>query len=355
MSAKLPKLSYVLLSHNREKYIRTALESAFAQDYEGELEYIISDDCSTDRTFQIIQEYVAAYKGGRRVVATQTPHNMHLAGNTNHAVQFVTGEWVVRADDDDISRIDRCSQIGRAIALHPGCSYVLTKQERFDDKAEEQALRICQTAGAPHPAMTLHDIRRGDDGLAPFFSKNSSNKAWSAHVYRQFGPLPLAGCYVDDVMCLYRANALGFGVAIQEITMMARDGSGNMSRGNDTGNRGYADIIRLEKFNDQYFNVSQEPLQQTLDDIAKYLKEHASGEEWRQVGIYLQQIQSTLDKRRLQCSYWRKGTLNRFLINWKIGNRNAFSLIRSLPMPAYAAILSTMRKMKNSCASMKRK
>ena len=40
----LPKLSYVLLSHNREKYIRGAIESAFAQDYEGELEYIFSDD-----------------------------------------------------------------------------------------------------------------------------------------------------------------------------------------------------------------------------------------------------------------------------------------------------------------------
>ena len=48
------------LSHNREKYIRAAIESAFAQDYEGEMEYIFSDDCSTDRTFEIIQECVAA-------------------------------------------------------------------------------------------------------------------------------------------------------------------------------------------------------------------------------------------------------------------------------------------------------
>ena len=74
----LPKLSYVLLSHNREQYIRTAVESAFAQDYEGELEYIFSDDCSTDRTYEILKECVDAYKGPRRVVLTQTPRNLHL-------------------------------------------------------------------------------------------------------------------------------------------------------------------------------------------------------------------------------------------------------------------------------------
>lgn len=138
--AQLPRLSYVLLSHNREKYIRKALESAFAQDYEGELEYIISDDCSTDRTYEIIQECVASYKGGRRVVVTQTPRNLHLAGNTNHAVQFVTSDWVIRADDDDLSCVDRCTQIGRAILANPGCSCVMTLKKNFSDGEEEEAL-----------------------------------------------------------------------------------------------------------------------------------------------------------------------------------------------------------------------
>ena len=77
MPPALPKLSYVLLSHNREKYIRQAIESAFAQDYEGELEYIFSDDCSTDRTYEIIKECVAAYKGNVMYAGRRSPNSLY--------------------------------------------------------------------------------------------------------------------------------------------------------------------------------------------------------------------------------------------------------------------------------------
>lgn len=164
MNSTLPKLSYVLLSHNREKYIRAAIESAFAQDYEGELEYIFSDDCSTDRTFEIIKECVAAYKGNRRVVVTQTPRNLHLAGNTNHAVQFITSDWIVRADDDDISTADRCTLVGRAIAANPGCSFVYTRLETFD--ADNEANIISRSSLHRTEAESYRfDVLQGGSGM----------------------------------------------------------------------------------------------------------------------------------------------------------------------------------------------
>lgn len=341
--ASLPKLSYVLLSHNREKYIRGAIESAFAQDYEGELEYVFSDDCSTDRTYEIIKECVAEYKGNRKIVVTQTPHNMHLAGNTNHAVQFVTGDFVVRADDDDYSRVDRCSIIGKAIAENPGCSYVLTKQKRFTDEQDAEVKEFCATPCTEPYESSIVDVTKGHDGLSAFFSKDSSNKAWSTKAYREFGELPLDGYYVDDVICFLRSNVLGYGVSVTACTMMARDGSANMCRGGDDGARGYNAIIRLEQFNDKYVNITYSPLELTIDAISHHMQQH-NQESFHQARNFFDTLAKDMQERALLRSYWRKGTLNRLFIKQKLGRKGLFNLLRCLPMPIYAALLALYRK-----------
>ena len=343
MSASLPKLSYVLLSHNRENYIRTAIESAFAQDYEGELEYIFSDDCSTDRTFEIIKECVAAYKGTRRIVVTQTPRNLHLAGNTNHAVQFVQSDWVIRADDDDYSAIDRCTQIGRAILQHPRARYVTTGKLHFtddeDSRIRQQSIHPCPTS----PVMLETNISTHSWEETSFRPNALSYKAWHIDVYRQFGPLHLQGYYIDDLTCFYRASVLGTGVHLPDFTgVYMRDGSYNMSRGGDDNQRGYASIIRLENFNDKYYNLTYGPLQEVQRSLLDYINEHRlTGTE-----TFLAGFESDMQQRALWCTFWRKGTLNRIRVTRKLGQRGIFHTIRCLPLPVFALLLSIIRKFK---------
>ena len=50
-----PLVTFALFAYNQEQYIREAIEGAFAQTYQP-LEIILSDDCSTDRTFEIMRE-----------------------------------------------------------------------------------------------------------------------------------------------------------------------------------------------------------------------------------------------------------------------------------------------------------
>ena len=57
-----PLVTFALFAYNQEKYIREAIEGAFAQTYEP-LEIILSDDCSVDRTFEIMTEMVVNYRG----------------------------------------------------------------------------------------------------------------------------------------------------------------------------------------------------------------------------------------------------------------------------------------------------
>ena len=47
-----PLLTFAVGAYNQERFIREAVESAFAQTY-SPLEIVLSDDCSRDRTFEI--------------------------------------------------------------------------------------------------------------------------------------------------------------------------------------------------------------------------------------------------------------------------------------------------------------
>lgn len=344
--AELPKLSYVFLSYNREKYIRAAIESAFAQDYAGELEYIFSDDCSTDRTFEIIKECVAAYKGTRRVVVTQTPRNLHLAGNTNHAIQFVTSDWIVRADDDDIASPNRCSIIGNAIATCPEATYVFTRMKKFTDTQEAAVLSECRACtNQPHD-IEIHDIKEGFNPLRAFSAHLCLHQVWSMKHFRQFGPLPVDANYVDDLVALYRSAILGKCIITDAVTMYIRCGSGNMSKGQDDGTTGYSSIIRLEKFNDKYQNITLRPLKETVDAIIQYRQEMLTEAEQASTQEYIKTLQSNLDERRLLCTYWRGSTINRIRIARTLGYKGFFAALRCLPMPIFAYLLSLYRKLK---------
>ena len=48
----LPLVSFCILTYNQEKFIEDAIKGALSQEYDN-LEIIISDDGSTDRTYDI--------------------------------------------------------------------------------------------------------------------------------------------------------------------------------------------------------------------------------------------------------------------------------------------------------------
>ena len=58
-SPERPLVSALVLGYNQESIIRKAVEGAFAQTYIP-LEIVLSDDCSTDRTFDIMREMAAS-------------------------------------------------------------------------------------------------------------------------------------------------------------------------------------------------------------------------------------------------------------------------------------------------------
>lgn len=341
----LPRLSYVLLTHNRENYVRSAIQNAFAQDYEGELEYIISDDCSTDDTFDIIRNEVAAYRGGRRIVVTQTPRNMHLAGNTNHALQYVTGDWIIRADDDDYSTHDRCSVIASAIMAHPDATAIATGTRTFSTCDEEHIRRLCAQPSGDAREAVVTNIFRGDRGPAVFCNP-LSHKAWSKKIFTVFGDLPLSGYYIDDLTCFFRSFMLGSHVSVPgACCVFARDDGSNMSRGASGSAHSYANLVAYERFLVRYYTMTAPLIAAQIEQYRRYMHEHLPAETHPCVERYLADLQLEVDQRVTDGAHWRQGTCKRLQHFLHSERKSLFSLLRCLPLPLFAALCTAGRRL----------
>lgn len=123
----LPLATFVLFAYNQEKYVREAVEGALAQTY-SPLEIILSDDCSPDGTFAIMQEMAAAYRGPHMVRAVQTPRNLGLIQHVLLRGREAQGEVVVVAAGDDISLPERVAVMVQAFTPDVGAAYSLCDQ-----------------------------------------------------------------------------------------------------------------------------------------------------------------------------------------------------------------------------------
>lgn len=100
---KTPKVSVLMPAYNSEKYIVEAIESILNQTF-TDFEFIIIDDCSTDKTWEIIQKYS---KNDKRILAIKNEKNLGISGNRNKLKKLAKGDYIMWQDSDDISMPNR--------------------------------------------------------------------------------------------------------------------------------------------------------------------------------------------------------------------------------------------------------
>ncbi len=91
-------VSIIITLYNKEKYMRTCIESIIGQTYR-ELEILLVDDCSTDSTNAICQEYA---KGDKRVKVIAKDENAGLSAARYTGLGQASGKWTMLVDGDDM-------------------------------------------------------------------------------------------------------------------------------------------------------------------------------------------------------------------------------------------------------------
>ena len=96
-------ISIAMCTYNGEKFIHHQIQSILDQSYSN-IELIISDDCSTDNTIQIIQKY---QKSDARIKLYKNKTNFGFKKNFETAISLCNGDFIALSDQDDIWKIDK--------------------------------------------------------------------------------------------------------------------------------------------------------------------------------------------------------------------------------------------------------
>lgn len=125
-----PKASVILLTYNQEQFVEEAFLSLLNQDMD-DLEIVVSDDCSSDATWERIQDLADSYRGPKKIILSRNAENIGIVSNYSVAVKQSTGELIFTAAGDDISLPDRCSKSIRFWLEHDK-KYDLVAADGFD-------------------------------------------------------------------------------------------------------------------------------------------------------------------------------------------------------------------------------
>lgn len=122
----LPLVSTLVPIYGVEKFIERCAVSLFEQTYPN-IEYVFVDDCSKDRSIEILKETIKRYPQiEKRVKIIRHNQNGGLKASRNTAVENATGEFVIHVDSDDYVEKDAIEQL---VTLQQRCDYDIVSCE----------------------------------------------------------------------------------------------------------------------------------------------------------------------------------------------------------------------------------
>jgi len=185
-----PKVSVLMTSYNREKYIGHAIESVLAQTF-TDFELLVVDDCSRDNTVSIAR----SYEIDPRVRVIVNERNLGDYPNRNHAATHARGSFLRYHDSDDIMYPYCLEVMVRALESEPRAGFALSAYERWPGGP-------CPMLSTPRQSFQREFLGWG--GL--FWGIMPAHALFRADVFRKLKGFPEAGPH-SDVLCWLRACA----------------------------------------------------------------------------------------------------------------------------------------------------
>ena len=125
------KISVIMAAYNCESTVADSIESILNQTYDN-IEFIICDDCSSDKTYEILKKYKEKYPD--KIILLRNEENKKLPATLNKCLQYITGDYVARMDADDLSKPKRFEKQVEFLQTHPEYDLVSTVIEISDGK-----------------------------------------------------------------------------------------------------------------------------------------------------------------------------------------------------------------------------
>lgn len=260
-----PPISYVILSYNIENFIAEAMKSALEQDYQGPIELVVVDDCSSDNTYQVILDTAQQYSGPHRIVTHKNEVNLRATDSMYKGVQLASHPIIIRGDGDDIALSSRVRYMMHLLAQHPHAAAITHCFKDFQ-------------SGSPLPTLQvppIDDLKYITFGIDDFADTAKANKvSWwgntllmKREVFDNFGPFSASIGLLEDTMFFQRIMLLGSIINITNAQLLyyRRHGAADCSAG--VTPKTPCDYMRLQKSHRAYYQRFVDAFHFILQDL----------------------------------------------------------------------------------------
>lgn len=153
LEKKLPLVSVIIPAYNAQRFIGETIKSVLYQSYTN-LEILIIDDGSKDKTAEIVREYMLEDK---RIKLIQQA-NAGVAAARNHGIEKSTGQFIAPLDADDIWYPENIrSQVGHFLSVGNEVGLVYAWSIDIDEDGRTTGCtHVSRIEGKVHTTLLLH-------------------------------------------------------------------------------------------------------------------------------------------------------------------------------------------------------
>lgn len=146
----MPKVSVVMSVYNKAPYLREAVDSVLNQTF-GDFEFIITDNCSTDDSVDIIRSY-----DDPRIRFYQNHRNIWAVASINSCYDKATGEYVALVCGDDLWEKDFLETTVALLDGHPSINVAVCRTHSID--TEGNITRVQQQPGGDYRVVPADQV-----------------------------------------------------------------------------------------------------------------------------------------------------------------------------------------------------
>lgn len=184
-----PIISVVMSVYNGEKYLNEAIDSVLNQTFKN-FEFIIINDGSTDKSFQIIDSYKDS-----RIKLINNDGNKGLIYSLNKGIELATGEYIARMDADDISLPSRFEEQLNYLNLNKNCGVVSCNYLQFNENKEINCIESSNhnlilgfmlfNSSVVHPSLMIRKVFLDNLSIVfnPLYKHAEDYELWSRLIF----------------------------------------------------------------------------------------------------------------------------------------------------------------------------
>ena len=147
--------------YNGEKFIEKQLDTLRLQTVKPD-QVVLCDDCSTDNTFNLVEEYINRFSLQDSWKIYKNEENLGYAKNFYHAMELCDCELIYLCDQDDVWREDKIEKMNSVMEKNPNISLLMCKGGVIDAEGEDLHGLMIKKAKETHSIMpiTVENILR---------------------------------------------------------------------------------------------------------------------------------------------------------------------------------------------------